>query len=138
MRKRTFSREIALKILYACDVGKCSIEKSVEDFWRHNDTKDINVKEFAQFLVEGIDKNRKEIDAVIEKYAANWKIDRMATIDRNILRIASFELIFAEDIPPKVTINEAIEMAKKYGNKDSGKFVNGVLDKVSKEETDKY
>ena len=75
-----------------------------------------------------------ELDETVSKYATNWKLGRMATIDRNILRIATFELLHAADIPPKVAINEAIEMAKKYGDKNSGKFVNGVLDKINKTE----
>lgn len=92
------------------------------------------IKEFSIFLVEGISKNKDLIDSLISKYATNWQIQRMPAIDRNILRLATFELLFADDIPPKVSINEAIEMAKRYGDKDSGKFVNGVLDKINKTE----
>ncbi len=80
---------------------------------------------------------KQMIDKIISEYATNWKIQRMAVIDRNVLRFATYELLFMEDIPPKVAINEAIDIAKKYGDKDSGKFVNGILDKINKMECKK-
>ena len=89
-------------------------------------------KEFTIQLVKGVMGNIEKIDKTISKYATNWQIDRMAVIDRNILRIAAFELLFLDDIPPKVSMNEAIDIAKRYGDKDSGKFVNGILDKINK------
>ncbi|MFH1552409.1 MAG: transcription antitermination factor NusB [Candidatus Omnitrophota bacterium] len=134
MRKRTLSREIALKILYASDINKEPVEDSCRKFWENSTTVDEGVREFSDFLVFGVTSNREEVDASITRYATNWELGRMATIDRNILRIASFELLYVAEIPPKVAINEAIEMAKKYGDKDSGKFVNGVLDKINKTE----
>ena len=134
MRNRTKARECALKILYAVDITKDSPEECVRLFWESYPTIKEEVKEFSSFLVGGVSKNRPFIDSLISKYATNWQIQRMAAIDRNVLRIATFELLFARDIPPKVSINEAIEMAKKYGDKDSGKFVNGVLDKINKTE----
>ncbi len=134
MRKRTLSREVALKILYANDITKEPARECYRKFWENSEIADEAVKEFSDFLVSGVSANRDEVDRVIGKYTANWELERMATIDRNILRIASFELLFVEDIPPKVAINEAIELAKKYGDKDSGKFVNGVLDKINKSE----
>lgn len=132
MRKRTLSREIALKILYARDITKESSEESTRKFWENNETEDDEVREFSEYLVKGVKTNLSEIDKTLSEFATNWQLDRMATIDRNVLRIASFELLFSDDIPPKVAINEAIEMAKKYGDKDSGKFVNGVLDRINK------
>jgi N utilization substance protein B len=137
MRKRTLSRETALKILYAWDISGESAEECSRKFWEKNDITGEDVKEFSDFLVFGVEKNRKNLDEIITKHATNWRLERMATIDRNVLRIASFELLFAPDIPPKVAINEAIEMAKKYGDKDSGKFVNGILDKINKTERGK-
>lgn len=134
MRNRTEARECALKVLYAVDIRKDPPEECSRIFWKSNPKIKDAVKEFSNFLIDGISKNRDRIDSVISKYATNWQIQRMATIDRNILRLATFELLFTEDIPPKVSINEAIEMAKKYGDKDSGKFVNGVLDKINKTE----
>lgn len=135
MRKRTLAREIALKILYASDIGREPIEECRKKFWENADTSaDEAVREFADYLISGVEAKLKELDEVISKYAANWKIGRMAAVDRNILRISAFELIYAEKVPPKVALNEGIELAKKYGDKDSSKFVNGVLDKISKTE----
>jgi N utilization substance protein B len=134
MRKRTLSREIALKILYALDITSEPIEECSRKFWENARDVDDAVREYAEMLVSGVNDNIKELDETISRHATNWKLGRMATIDRNILRVASFELLYTEEIPPKVAINEAIEIAKKYGDKDSGKFVNGILDKISKEE----
>jgi len=85
-------------------------------------------------LLEGVRKNLAQLDGLIKKYVKNWEIDRMAVIDRNVLRLACFELTFLEDIPPKVSINEAIELAKRFGDLDSPRFVNGILDKIYKAE----
>ena len=137
MRKRTLSREIALKILYASDVSNESITARSEDFWSNEEEVDGNVKEFADLIISGVEGHLSELDEVISKYASNWTIERMATIDRNVLRMATFELLFSDDVPPKVAINEAIDIAKKFGDKDSGKFVNGVLDKIKKTEEKK-
>ena len=134
MRNRTKARECALKILYAIDIRKDSHRECAEAFWESHPTIKDEVKNFSSFLVEGVTKNKSSIDPVISKYATNWHIQRMAAVDRNILRLATFELLFSEEIPPKVAINEAIEMAKRYGDKDSGKFVNGILDKINKTE----
>jgi N utilization substance protein B len=132
MRKRTQGREIALKILYAIDITKENAEKCINDFWLNQDKVKPEIRCFADALVLGVCANKDEIDRTVTECATNWQLDRMAVIDRNILRAAAYELIFSEDIPPKVAINEAIDLAKKYGDKDSGKFVNGVLDKISK------
>ncbi|MCX5679554.1 MAG: transcription antitermination factor NusB [Candidatus Omnitrophica bacterium] len=137
MRKRTKAREHALKILYAVDITGEDPEKCIEVFWKDNDESDKEVIEFANAVVLGFYKNRELIDKVITECTTNWQLKRMAVIDRNVLRAAAYELLFCEDIPPKVAINEAIDIAKKYGDKDSGKFVNGVLDKVSKSEKTK-
>ena len=134
MRNRTKARECALKILYAVDIRKDSPGECTRIFWENHPAIADKIKEFSDFLIKGVTENRDFIDSVISKYATNWQIQRMPIIDRNILRLATFELLFAEDIPPKVSINEAIEMAKRYGDKDSGKFVNGVLDKINKTE----
>lgn len=134
MRKRTKARECALKILYAIDITKEEPKKCVETFWANHDEIEAETRDFANALVFGVSKNIGAIDKVIGAYATNWQLKRMAVIDRNILRFATYELLFMEDIPPKVSINEAIDIAKKYGDKDSGKFVNGVLDKINKTE----
>ena len=137
MRKRTKAREHALKILYAVDITGDDPEKCVEAFWEGNDEPDKEVKEFTNAMVLGFYENRDMIDKMITKCATNWELKRMAVIDRNILRAATYELLFCDDIPPKVAINEAIDIAKKYGDKDSGSFVNGVLDKINKSERTK-
>lgn len=134
MRKRTKARECALKVLYAIEIAKETPEDGIDIFWNNSDPVEPEVKEFADKLVRGVCKHREKIDGLISKYTTNWQLDRMAVIDKNILRFATFELLYADDVPPKVSINEAIDIAKKYGDKDSGKFVNGVLDKISKTE----
>ena len=130
MRKRTKARECALKVLYQIEMTGDGSEDALRIFW-DNEPQDVEaVKEFADRLVKGVRGNIKEIDAAISRYAANWQIDRMAVVDRNILRMAAFEILYVDDIPPKVSINEAVDIAKKYGDTDSGKFVNGILDKI--------
>jgi len=129
MGLRRLSREYALQILYAIDVCKLEAEEAQESFWKeHKSGK--KVLEFATTLVEGTVKNLSQIDSLIIKYARNWDIHRMVSIDRNILRQATFEILYLLDIPINVIINEAVEVAKKYSTEESGKFVNGILDKI--------
>ena len=134
MRKRTLSRELALKILYQSDITNKSISVAIEDFFKDEETKEQAVIEYTRRLVLGVGEHLNEIDKKISEYAANWELKRMAVIDRNVLRLGVFELKFESDVPPKVTINEAVELAKKYGDIDSSKFINGVLDKIHKTE----
>lgn len=137
MRKRTKGREYALQILYAIDISKGDEAERMESFWNHVEETDPDVRKFANMLVRGVMKHVGDIDGMITKYATNWEIGRMAVIDRNILRLATYELLFDKEIPPKVSINEAIDIAKRFGDKDSGKFVNGILDKIHKTESKK-
>ncbi len=133
MRKRTFARECALKILYRIEISKESVDSSFKDFWSKTaESIDEESHNFAEALVKGICENIKTIDEIISKYTDNWNISRMAVIDRNIMRMSVYEMLYRDDIPPNVSINEAIELAKKYGDVDSGKFVNGILDKIKK------
>ncbi len=134
MRKRTQAREHALTILYQAEMTRRSIDLTSRQFWGEMDSIDANIQSFAQRLSSGIEGKIQEIDEKISQYAANWQLKRMAVIDRNVLRIGVYELLYAQDIPPKVTINEAVELAKKYGDMESGKFVNGILDKIHKTE----
>jgi len=135
MRKRTFARECALKILYRIEISKESVDSSLKDFWsKTSDSLDKNSRDFAEVLVKGTCENLAAIDKIISKHADNWNISRMAVIDRNVMRMAAYEMLFRDDIPLNVSINEAIELAKKYGDVDSGKFVNGILDKIKKTE----
>lgn len=132
MRKRTHARGIALKALYSIDISERPYQEAIKDVLSY--IKDEEVSEFAKILIQGTMENKQKIDDLIVKYALNWELERMAVIDKNILRFAIYELIFCLDIPPKVTINEAIELAKKYGDQESGRFVNGILDKIVRAE----
>lgn len=132
MRKRTRARECALKILYEVDITGNPFEESLANFWQFQETDDANIKDFASSLAKGVSENLDKIDKEIAKFATNWQLKRMAVIDRNVLRLAAYELLFIEDIPPKVSINEAVELAKRFGDLNSGRFVNGVLDKINK------
>jgi len=132
MRKRTQSREYALKILYQAELTRREIHLAAEKFWSEFESIDKHVRSFSDRLTTGVEENRQKIDDKISEHATNWQLKRMAVIDRNVLRIGVFELVYASDIPPKVTINEAVELAKKYGDLESSKFVNGILDKIHK------
>lgn len=135
MRKRTKAREFALQILYQMDITHDSHEVSLNNFWQAHIEENVEeeIKNFTCQLVNGVANNIKKIDTKISQYATNWQLQRIAVVDRNILRLASFELMFCNDIPPKVSINEAVELAKKYSNLEASKFVNGILDKVKLE-----
>jgi transcription antitermination factor NusB len=133
MRNRTKAREAALQILYQIDITKGDIKACLEDFWKNREGDiEASIREFAESLIFGVNDHKAEIDKVIGDSAENWQLNRMAVVDRNILRMTTYELLYREDIPPKVSINEAIDIAKKYGDRDSGKFVNGILDKINK------
>jgi len=136
MRLRSKAREVALCILYQVEISKKDYKETFQDYLKNNPQKK-EVVDFVFFLVEGVIKNLNCLDSLLKKHVKNWEIERMAVIDRNILRIGCFELIFSEDIPPKVSINEAIELAKRFGDIDSPRFVNGVLDKIYKTESKK-
>ncbi|CAN2039704.1 Transcription antitermination protein NusB [Candidatus Magnetomoraceae bacterium gMMP-15] len=111
-------------------------EEGIRLFWNNfQDSKEIN--SFYLMITQGVINALPEIDAEIERFSKNWQINRMSLVDRNILRIAAFELMYCDDIPPKVSINEAIEIGKKFGTEESGSFINGILDsiRISLEET---
>ena len=138
MRKRTFARECALKILYRIEISRESVDSSLTDFWSKTaESMDKESHDFAESLVKGTCGNLTAIDGIISKYTDNWNISRMAVVDKNIIRMSAYEMLYRDDIPPNVSINEAIELAKKYGDVDSGKFVNGILDKIKKTECKK-
>lgn len=132
MGKRRRAREIALQVLYETEVTKKKPEEALSDFWENHPCKE-EVRSFATKLVTGTSENLSSIDTLLRKHADNWDLNRMAAVDRNILRFATYELLFLDEIPPKVTINEAIEIAKKYSTLDSGRFVNGLLDRIKDE-----
>lgn len=134
MRKRTQSREWALKILYQADITGKSITTAAEDFIGGEEKPNTEIADFCRRLASGIEQNLGTIDQKICAYATNWDFKRIAVIDRNILRLGIFELMHTPDVPPKVIINEAVELAKKYGDLESSKFVNGILDNIHKKE----
>ena len=134
MRKRTLAREHALKIFYQAEITRRDIIQAAQIFWSEKEDQDKVVREFSDRITAGTQGRLDDIDKMISKYATNWQIKRMAVIDRNVLRLGVYELLYAPDIPPKVTINEAVDLAKKYGDLDSSKFVNGILDKIHKSE----
>ena len=129
MRKRTQARELALQLMYQLDLRGDEILDEVNASLAP-EAGDPEMLDFARELVHGCREKQTEIDRQIEEVAKNWQLKRMAAIDRNILRLATFELLHIEEIPPLVTINEAIDMAKKYSTKKSGHFVNGILDHI--------
>jgi transcription antitermination factor NusB len=129
MRKRTRARQFALEVLYQVDLlGRKVLDDSLADMAERAGEPDVS--EFAASLVRGTLENLPEIDPVIREVAENWDLSRMATIDRNVLRLGAYELLHRDDIPPKVSINEAIELGKQYSTAESGTFVNGILDRI--------
>lgn len=129
---RRKAREYVLQMLFQFDVTRKG-EGLTEHFWAQRKVVPA-VRDFANCLVEGVLKNLDEIDGLIKKYAQHWSLDRIATVDRNILRFAIYEILYLKDIPAKVTINEAIEITKKYADQDSSSFINGILDRLVREE----
>ncbi|MDD5155498.1 MAG: transcription antitermination factor NusB [Candidatus Omnitrophica bacterium] len=134
MRKRTYARELALQMLYQVDITHEPPEAVLNNFWQSQENPiQEQVRDFSAEIVKGVTQNLAMIDAKISEYATNWQLKRMAVVDRNILRLSCYELIFRQDIPPKVSINEAVDLAKKYSGQEAGKFVNGVLDRIKTE-----
>ena len=129
MSIRRRAREIALHVLYQLEMGQEDPRATLALTFQHFRPQ-VKSQEFCSRLVEGVWQHREQIDRLIEENSEHWKLARMAAVDRNILRIATFELIACPDIPFKVTLNEAVELAKKFGSEDSGAFINGILDKI--------
>jgi len=134
MSKRRLAREYALQTLYLTDTGKMSIEDSnlyVNGFYENLDEETFA---FSKDLVAGTNKNGKDIDVIIASKAKNWSVSRMSAVDRAILRMATYEIVFSADkAPVAAIIDEAIELAKKYSTENSGKFINGLLDQIKNE-----
>jgi len=128
--RRTRARERALQALYQIDVAAEGIDEALAAFWKSFEPVEREVRELAEALVRGVAEHRRSVDDAIEEASSNWRLDRMARVDRNVLRLAVYELL-QTDVPVKVVINEAIELGKKFGSESSGAFVNGVLDKVA-------
>jgi transcription antitermination protein NusB len=133
MGRRRKARELALQLLYQLDVqGESSPEPHLDEFWARHPV-DREVREFADALVRGTKQHEGKIDEMISQYAENWELERMAVVDRNILRQGIFELLWMGETPPKVAINEALEVSKKFSTQESSRFINGILDRIHKE-----
>lgn len=126
-----------MQILYGLDLQEGEVEEALDFFWSFlinseypdkNSSRDEGLQRFAAQLVRGAWENRTEIDELIRSYSEHWSLGRMSRVDRSILRMAVYELLFCDEIPPKVSLNEAIDLGKIYGSENSGAFINGILD----------
>ncbi len=156
MRKRREARERAVQFLFQYDLNPSEdLGAALGQFWHNSQlnafldghgptwgekielpppsAEDASTRLFAEGLVRGVIEHRERLDEVIRKHAKNWDMHRMAVVDRNIMRLGIYEMLYRDDIPPVVSINEAVDIAKKFSTTDSGKFVNGILDKVKAE-----
>jgi transcription antitermination protein NusB len=129
MGKRRRAREAAIQYHFWRDLQHGEGPKRIEDFWEFCPATP-RVREFARPLIEGMVAHLPEIDERIQRYCENYEFRRISAVDRNILRLAIYEMLYRDDIPPVVSINEAIELAKAFGGAESGRFVNGILDRV--------
>jgi N utilization substance protein B len=132
MGKRRKAREAAIQFHFWRDLQHGEAPERIDEFWEFCPVKP-NVREFAQPLIEGMIAHLAEIDDSIKKYSENYNLNRISAVDRNVLRLAIYEMLYRDDIPPVVSINEAIELAKTFGGAESGKFVNGILDRIRKD-----
>jgi transcription antitermination factor NusB len=132
MTNRRLARECALEVLYRLDLVGDEPEHTIaEILLRKNPSEEAET--YLRRLVDSVLANQQEIDAALRKHLSRWRLERLTVLDRAILRLAAAEILFYDDVPPKVSINEAVEVAKKYGDDDAGKFVNGVLDSIFQE-----
>lgn len=130
MGARSTAREAALQMLFALDTTGNEVNQTIFDFWRETPG-DPEGKSYANELVQGVMTTVGELDRRIAEASANWRVDRMTRVDRNVLRLGVYELTRRLDVPRAVALDEAVELAKRYGAEDSGAFVNGVLDQVA-------
>jgi len=120
---------LATQFLFQRDFNQNEFESALQRFWQENDTTD-NIRRFADQLIRGVEEHRSEIDSRLQGYAQNWQVSRMGAVDRNVMRIALYEMFHCLDIPPVVSINEAVDIAKEFSSIQSGHFVNGILDRA--------
>lgn len=130
MQGRRKAREVALQVLYSLNFVTLDVEKAQELFWG-NFVAPKSAKEFASTLVEGTWHHREELDSLIAGCSDNWSLGRMSKVDISILRMAAYEFLYCDDIPPKVSINEAVDLGKTFGSENSGSFINGILDALN-------
>jgi N utilization substance protein B len=133
MGRRRKAREVALQFLYQLDLqSEDDPAPHADEFWARHPV-DADTRAFADELVRGTKRHQAKTDELLQQYAEHWDLERMSVVDRNILRLAAYELLWRGDVPAKVAINEAIEIAKKFGTAESSRFINGVLDRIHKE-----
>lgn len=132
MGRRRKAREETLRILFRLEFENKQIEKTLDQYWKSKKASE-EIKEYSTWLVNGVISDQAKIDNIIQQVSEHWRISRMALVDRNILRMAVFELLYEENIAPAIVINEAIEIAKKYSGEEAATFVNGILDAVRKD-----
>ncbi len=130
MGKRRRSRELAIKVLFHLEFSKKDDPAVAFDLICDNFSTSKDIKTFSKELVLGVCVYIKELDNLISKASQNWRLERIARVDHSILRLAVYELLYRDDIPPKVSINEAVDLGKKFGTEESGAFINGILDKI--------
>ncbi len=129
MGTRRQARELAMQALFYMDIRKDASEETLENFCGCFCTSKKS-RPFFRKLVNGVLGTKDQIDALVERYSQNWNISRMSCVDRNVMRIAVYEMLYCDDIPPKVSINEAVDIGKKFGTHDSGAFINGIMDSI--------
>ena len=132
--RRSRAREVALQVLYQIEQNSGFKPEQIQTFIDRRLLGDRELREFSEGLTRGVRENLPRIDALISKAAENWRIDRMAAIDRNIMRLGVFEMMFRAETPAKVAINEALKLAKRYSTAQSSRFVNGILDRILQEQ----
>src|SRR5512136_2988153 len=136
MGLRRIARECALQMLYELDVGKHSKDEILRTYWQMNEHPQ-KVRDFADQLFEGTIRQLKEIDKIIQQHTKHWRLNRMAVVDRNVIRLAVFEFLSGGKTPETVVINEALDIARKFSTQESAQFVNGILDSIKNELVDK-
>ncbi len=131
MGARTQAREAALQMLYAVEAGGTDVERAIADFWAELPAEDAEGRLYADALVRGVVGDLEKTDEEIKKASQNWRLERMTRVDRNVLRMGAWELLVRADVPRAVILDEAVEVAKRFGTEESGAFVNGVLDRIA-------
>lgn len=132
MGKRRSSRELAVKFLYLCELNSGEWRDQLEQFWERNPCQ-ADIVKFCEGLLESVFDHREQIDELVQRFSDHFTLQRMGVVDRNLLRLATTEILFLKDTPAAVVINEAVEIAKRYGSDESPGFINGVLDKIKGE-----
>ncbi len=132
MTQRRLAREAALETLYRLDLVRGEPDDTIEEIVHRKNPSD-EAETYLRRLIQAVLNNREEIDSMVVRHVRHWRFERLRYLDRAVLRIACAEMLYFDDVPPKVSINEAVDVSRKYGDDDSGRFVNGVLDGIYKE-----